>query len=159
MINPGNEVTNLGRKESKIIYGFLFCFVFCPLVLGGLFYYYFCPDVHYVSLIDGVIKHGIHAPKHLVVNPVIVFIRNYIIDMLWAISMASTIALILIGNRKVYWLVFVPVIIGLVLELLQKKGLITGTFDVIDILFELMGAIIVYILIKFSKEKDDEKNK
>lgn len=86
-----------------------------------------------LPLILGVIIYLINTPG---------IIRNHLCDFLWAYSLAFSLTYIELSNKETF---IITLSTGAVFELLQKVHLIKGTFDILDILVELLACIICYI--------------
>ena len=133
--------------------------VLCPLFLGAAFYYIFCPDVFFVTWIDtftGIYAHITDIP---VGNPVLGFIRSYLLDFVWAFAFAAMIYLLTYKEKKLRWLVLIiPVITGVIMEVLQLHGLISGTYDVFDIIIEIIGAILAFTIVLLRMGDNYEKD-
>ena len=80
--------------------------------------------------------------------------RNFLPDILWAYSLTFAVALVWLPEEKVILKVLVICIsfeIGV--ELSQKIGLISGTFDWLDIIFEVCATVLGALIIKAKKGK------
>lgn len=113
--------------------------VFLPILLGGLFYIFFAPDTYFAEFaaqnfgISGVIKADTEN------NQILTFIRNYGMDMLWSYSLASSVMWIT-GDKKISLIVSSFFSAGM--EFIQLSDSRLGTFDVLDIIFELCAVLI-----------------
>lgn len=125
----------------------LIIYVFMPIVLGTAFYYLFCPDVFFVIFIDGLFgMNGYHIYMSLN-NSLLRFLRYYLMDFLWAFALLSFILIVFNReNKKI--LVFLVIIFEVLLEMLQLKQGVLGTFDICDICIELLANILVIYLLK-----------
>lgn len=86
-----------------------------------------------LPLILGIIIYLINTPD---------IIRNHLCDFLWAYSLAFSLTYIELNNKETF---IITLSTGVVFELLQMMHLIKGTFDILDILVELLACIICYI--------------
>ena len=122
--------------------------VIIPLVIGAAVYYIMSPDVIFVRGVDGLLGLGVHVGVHDNNFMLIKFIRNYFLDMLWAYALVFALQYI-IGNKtaKSHTTLFVAFIFTAVIEMLQLTSLASGTFDVLDILVELIAEVIAVIII------------
>ncbi len=66
-------------------------------------------------------------------------IRNHLCDFLWAYSLANSLNYIGLDKRQTF---IITLLTGVVFEVLQLLHLIRGTFDILDILAELLACII-----------------
>ena len=127
--------------------------------MGGIFYYYFFPDALFVPFIDKLLKINGHNGRIVSQNGILAFLRNYVLDCLWAFSFYHFLFLMAVHNPKDKWIAFIiPVSVGSVLELLQKAGMITGTFDIWDIVVEAMGVLAAILVAKLYQEDIYEKD-
>lgn len=115
-------------------------FVALPLVIGGLAYYLFCPSVVFVKLIDSAINLNVHIPYEAEENIVLSLLRWYLLDFLWAFSFASAVYLIF-ENKRLSMVIslMIPIVFGVVFEILQYVGVVAGTFDICDIVAEALA--------------------
>lgn len=86
-----------------------------------------------LPLILGVIIYLIKSPG---------IIRNHLCDFLWAYSFAFSLTYIELNNKETF---IITLSTGVIFELLQMMHLIRGTFDILDILVELLACIICYV--------------
>lgn len=118
-----------------------------PLAFGGLFYCAFAPDVILVKWVSSHL--GSHTIRSNIVDtPVLLFMRNHLLDMLWSYSLVFAIQLIIGGKKKsVLSITVLVTLLGTTLELLQFTGVILGTSDVLDVVFEAVAAAIAGLII------------
>ena len=81
------------------------------------------------------------------------FIFNWGADFLWVVSF--TLALSSFVEKPITATVIVFGL-GLLFELFQLFGITTGTFDVFDIIAELLGAILVFVGVSLWDKKNNE---
>ncbi len=120
--------------------------VLIPLCIGAFVYYLCCPDVLFVKCLDRYTGIGFHFPQEVSRNVVLVFFRNYILDLLWAFSMTCMICIILWKSRFYRFAFSIPLITGILLEFFQKEHVLSGTFDYYDIMFEFVGVVIALVV-------------
>ena len=92
-----------------------------------------------------------------VTNPFLVFVSNWGADILWSYSLTFAVYLSVYAFRKRLILsVIISGLVGTILEFLQYTGFVHGTFDPLDICFEIMAAVIAAIVIirRGKNEKD-----
>ena len=89
------------------------------------------------------------------------FIRNYVPDILWAISF-YTLSTVFSKALSKYYIILTAlyvILVGIFFEYLQFTGVAMGTFDVFDILVYIISTIIASLTEKYYwREKNEEKN-
>lgn len=88
------------------------------------------------------------------------FIRNYFCDACWAFSFEC--CLFLIFNKSLKNLFASSIIascVGICLEFFQKTNLFSGTYDSLDIIFEIAAIILAEIILYFIWEANYEKKR
>ncbi len=121
--------------------------VVTPFISGCLFYYICCPDVTAVIMVDRVLwfSEGIHL-EIKDSNAMYMFVRSYLLDMVWAFSLQNCVYLIMSGEKKrviksiSYTLPFIFVV-----EFMQYCGIRRGTFDLNDIIMEVVAVIVALV--------------
>lgn len=126
--------------------------VTAPIIIGAVFYYIFGRDTVFVELIDNILGFSMHITS-TGNNFGIKMARCYLPDFLWAYALMSAVLLFWGYDKRIIALV---IIYETVLELLQLFSCVKGTFDVWDILIEILAGIIVIKLFRRSlkNEKD-----
>ncbi len=138
------------RKENIYIVCSWINLVIIPLLIAGVVYYLFFPDVIFVRYIDRFAGFDLHI--HLPYNHLLEIVRNYSFDVVWAVSLISASYLIYKDDISVQKITIVGVSFETVMECLQLIPWIPGTFDIVDIVVEIMASIIVLVcLIKGGK--------
>ena len=86
------------------------------------------------------------------------FFRNFAADYLWAYALAFSVAFVLAEekNQRILSLI-ICCFFTLLIEFGQKIGVIHGTFDIIDILIELVAISVALQRIKKYGGKNNEK--
>lgn len=130
-----------------------------PIFIGGIIYYVLSPNVIFVKAIDSMIGGGIHFDISITDNVILNFVRNYFLDMLWSYALVFAV-FYLTGNdtahlKKILLLVFA---FSAAMELLQLTTVAEGTFDVVDILAELLAEVFAVIIIKVTNKKEELKD-
>lgn len=116
---------------------YLFWNVFLPLLLGAVLYYIYCPQVMFVRGIDrmfGWENHRLISSMY----PLRGFVRNYLFDFLWAYAFASCVTVIT-DNRIIR--LAIPITALVLFESMQLIWPNFGTFDVWDIVVEILAVI------------------
>lgn len=129
--------------------------VMIPLMIGALLYYIMCPEVFFVKIIERYLDLNIHIEYRVEQNIVTKFFRNYFFDYIWAFALTNALNLIFESDTMAHLKsCFISVMVGIFLEVSQLIRVVYGTFDVLDILSEILGtvsAIIIIIVIRRKK--------
>ena len=126
--------------------------IIVPLVVGALIYYVLFPDIIFVKTIDELIGVSFHVPVKFS-NIFIRYLRYYLLDLLWAYSLMSLVSMMFKDSKAIYAISFVFII---AMEMIQMLPGIPGTFDVIDIVVEMIAGLIA---IRINKRRENyEKN-
>jgi hypothetical protein len=131
--------------ECKVLWGN----IIIPICLGAGIYYLISPDVIFVKQIDYFIGCSFHV-SITNVNPAIIrFIRNYLLDMLWGYALVFTVFYLLGNKAAVLWNAFIiSFLFSVVMEVLQITSIARGTFDLYDIMVELLAEIVAVFIIR-----------
>ena len=97
--------------------------IFLPLMIGGMIYYLNCNS------------YAISAP-----------IRNFAPDFLWFYSFTFSILILKQFTFLNKMILFIFLASPFAFELFQKSGLVSGTFDLYDIITYYTGGIIAFIM-------------
>lgn len=136
--------------------------ILIPLFLGTILYYLFCPNTFFVIYIDKLIGRGFHFNIDLN-NYVIKILRSYLFDFLWAYALMETIILLIRPQKVELFIYFIVVaLFEILMECIQMSDKVRGTFDVYDILLEIIVnvfVLLIYIVANttFVSKKDDKK--
>ncbi len=122
----------------------------------------------FVPLVYGYLAYLATTPKLPITAPVLSLLRNWdvsklsclmfwpahLCDVLWAFSFTFAVSATLKKNKFNYCISFVVVVFfGICFEVLQYFNVIPGTFDIYDILCEVIAVftatVLVYLLIKY----------
>lgn len=128
--------------------------VLAPLLMGALLYYVFSPDVIFVRCIDSFLgRKGIHINYIDYIDysgtVILRFVRNYLLDMIWAYTLVFAMSFILCNNAaEIMKMMIIIVCFTVVMEMLQCTNLVNGTFDILDIVVELLAEFIAVFIIK-----------
>lgn len=151
-MRKGEAIKN--RTIRLFIWNVLF-----PILLGGLFYYFFCPDVLFVMRLNKWFATRYYDSTPFLANNFVLFIRNYFLDYVWAYSLCCSICILNIeGGFALLKGIIVTGVLGAVLEILQLVGIAKGTYDVWDILIEIIGAFTGALIINKFRRKQHEKD-
>lgn len=138
----------------------VFIFILFPLFIGGILYYLFCPTVDFVKVLDNITHLNVHISVDTN-NLVVSYLRFYLFDFIWAFAFSSTVYLFFTNKRIKHLLsLLIPIVFGVIYEILQKNGVVNGTFDIGDIIAEIIAVVIsVYLNICYeTRRKRNEEN-
>ncbi len=114
--------------------------ILIPLIIGSLIYVFYSPDTYFVRVLNVFID-----TKQNVFTKIL---RNYFCDFCWAYSLAFVLSYIYKESLSIKISIIAPISVGTTLEFLQLFGIISGTFDLLDIFAELVACIICYLMLK-----------
>ncbi|MBQ4382328.1 MAG: hypothetical protein II794_06285 [Oscillospiraceae bacterium] len=124
--------------------------ILLPLAAGAAVYVFFRSDT-YIALVVRALLPGMENVGTL---PGTAFLRNYACDMLWAWALCFACS----------WVLDLPAAgalcaaaLGALMELLQLRGLMGGTFDLWDIILEALSAFCASLIIYLKRGKSNEK--
>lgn len=82
------------------------------------------------------------------------FIRNFACDMLWAYALTVALFLLIGTDRHGVNKTFtICVLFEVFMEYLQKIKVFSGTFDIVDIILEVVVSAAALLLIKFKRDE------
>ena len=127
------------------------------LLCGLIIYLFFRPNTYISQIIFKIIS---VKQINLVQNWVgIGLFKFYFADFLWAFSLSCFLYAIYLPNSKNAMLCsMIVLLVGLFYELMQHFKVISGTGDIVDVLFYLLAAVAVNI-INFLRRKRNEKQR
>lgn len=105
--------------------------IICSLLIGAIIYF--------LSGSDAYITFGLNDGVRVITNS---FVINYIPDFLWAVAFVLTLSFFLDNMLTAGILV---VLFGTIFEALQRYNIIKGTCDVLDIVVEAAGVIMMIL--------------
>ena len=125
-----------------------------PILAGSLLYYVTSPQVIFAQNIDRLLGVSLHVGTE---NTFVVNLRSYMPDMLWAYALVFSLMLVT-GNKPAY--VWIAGMFSTIMEVLQVTGCVKGTFDVMDIIVEIIAELMAVFIIKRHdmRRKSYEKN-
>lgn len=128
--------------------------IFIPLFIGAFFYVFMAPETYVSKFIQNVIDKDFLKPSFYS-SWIFRILRNHLCDILWAWSLSTA----LFSITELFSLSFaMAVFFESFMEILQKLGFVPGTFDILDIIFEMLTSFIaVYVM--YRKYYVKEKNK
>ena len=132
--------------------------IIIPLAIGGVIYYILCPEVYFVKIIDFYTGINMHVHFNIQKHMIIRMIRNYLLDYLWAFAFTNALFLTFKNDTNALPICcLVSIFVGLILEMTQLFGIVYGTFDILDLITEILAAISAIIIITI-RRKRNEKN-
>jgi hypothetical protein len=127
-------------------------FAVVSLLMGFIIYILFRPETYVTKWVVSVIgsEFSIYVPPAFDNN----FIKYYLPDYLWGLSLACGLHLIFLPKRKGSIAIALAVtFIGVLYEIMQYINLIIGTGDVLDVLLYLLAGFTAFLL-NFRKERN-----
>lgn len=121
--------------------------IVCPLFIGLSVYILFYENT-YLNLF-------FHINLHLTLNGFAgAFVKSWLCDILWSYSLLNAIYISMFALKK-RLLIACVFSVGLIvsLEMLQYFNFISGTFDILDIFFEITAAFFAVYIIKKGENK------
>ena len=124
--------------------------IIIPLIVGFMIYFIFRPNAYIIQPIYTLF--GIKARSVDGNNMFWKFVNNYACDILWSYSLTFVSIFLLRNMKRCIWIgVLVCVLFETMVESLQLIPAFPGTFDVFDMLAELittlLAALIIHIFI------------
>jgi len=143
----------------KEIMKHIILFVVLPILFGGLIYILTRQDS--LLMFDWFNKIGIgeNIASLRYENNLENYLQNWIIynSPAWIWTFSLTVLLGIIWNYRVdkesILILLIPIILGVVYEISQKKEIINGTFDSVDIICYIIGGFSGIILIRLLNHK------
>lgn len=123
--------------------------IFIPMFLGGMAYIFFRPDSYISNLFYSVftefkINHNyIDMMRSSIFGNVFI---NYFSDVCWAYALSYSVYYSL-NVKRVMPSCFICIIFCSIIEILQVNQIISGTFDIIDIIAEGIVCIVSHFII------------
>lgn len=131
---------------------FYFLNIGIPLVIG-LGIYLFCYRTTYINSVFTEVF-GFSLPYIYFDNAFHRFITSWACDMLWAYSLTFALYLCFRVFKKPLIITSVTSsLFAIIIELLQINDVINGTFDILDIISELVAISLAVIMIKFIEKQ------
>ena len=116
--------------------------VFLPLAIGLCVYLLFYNST-YINSILGI-------EFNFKINSILgIFIKSWLCDILWAYALTHSLYFVLGGfKHKIFISAIMSICFATVFELLQLFEKVRGTFDILDIIFQIAAVLLAVILIK-----------
>ena len=137
--------------------------VICPIILGGLIYISFRSMslrlfnwFEIAGLKTNIIS--IRSVLHPFKNNFMPWVYFSLPDGLWVYSFSSALLIIWKNNYKEakYWLI-IPLISVTLIEIAQGLKILSGTFDILDLVFTLIALILSIKIINYKFKQNDKK--
>lgn len=128
------------KKQELLFYLFN---IFIPIVIGVCIYCIYDSNVIFVKYINSNL-----IINNKETNIFITFLRNYFCDFCWCYSFAFALSFINHKSLDIIYTVIIPISFGICLEIFQLLNITNGTFDLLDIIVELLGCILCYMVLK-----------
>lgn len=143
---------------NKTVLFYVACTVLLPLLIGGILYYLFFPEVTFVKVLDSNMPFQYHIRGMFNNYALVQFLRFYLFDFIWAYSFANMLLIILSEIRiKILYTYIIVLGIGVLYEFSQFIGLLSGTFDFLDISAEGIGITIATLTTIYFRRDKNEK--
>ena len=129
------------------------------LVIGLIVYVCYRPDTYVSQAVYNLlgISPDIGGFVNWLPTWLLLFIRNYLADIIWAYALTFTICYILWNQKKSMFPIFgIVAVFEICIEVSQKVGIMSGTFDWYDIFLEICISALVMLVIK-TKYKEKQK--
>ena len=128
---------------------FLLANMIVPILTGAVIYYVTSPDVIFVRQLDTILGMRVHMYDISYHSTIVRFIRYYALDMLWGYALVFALYFILDNNTASLFKIFViAYVFSVIIEILQLISFVKGTFDVFDLVVELIAEIAAVFIIK-----------
>lgn len=136
---------------------FYWCNIISPILVGTVAYLLFRSDTYISQTLYRLFPWLKNCSlEYLEQFPWITALcRNFLPDILWAYALTYAVALLWLPERKISWqvlMICIPFEVGV--ELCQKVGFMSGTFDWLDIILEICATVLAALIIKAKKEKE-----
>lgn len=126
---------------------FLFLNVCVPLLIGLGVYLLFYTDTNINCFVNGVL--GISVPHICFDGFGYRILTCWACDVLWAYSLVFALfACLRVYKRPLVLCGIVASVFAVAIELLQRLSFVTGTFDVLDIVFEILAILFALVIVK-----------
>lgn len=98
--------------------------------------------IYFLSGSDAYITFGLNNGMRVISNS---FVINYIPDFLWAVAFVLTLSFFL---ENILTAGILVVLFGTIFEVFQRYNIVKGTCDVIDVIVEAVGVILMIMFVK-----------
>lgn len=116
--------------------------IFLPLTVGLCIYLLFYKGTYINSVLG--ISLDLQAKTFLGI-----ILKSWVCDFLWAYSLANALYFCLFAfEKKILISAILSIVFATAFELFQLFGIVVGTFDILDIIFQIVAVLIAVTLIK-----------
>ena len=140
------------KKKAFCIFNIIF-----PLLVGAVIYWFTSTDVIFVE----AVRSFWGMPRHTWISNtdggIFRIIRYYLSDILWAYALVFALYFSIANSAaRVKTAFVIAVVFSTVMEVIQLSPVIPGTFDMNDILVEVIAETIAVLIIK--KRYEEARN-
>ena len=137
--------------------------IFIPIILGTIIYFVFRPDTYISIYLRQLFYIAGWNPFSIIgLNyPAVIYLRNFGCDILWAYALVFAVHYFFDKTtRSLYLTAAICLGFDFFIELLQYINIISGTFDMMDVIVEAVATFVaVGILFKLCKEEKHDEEK
>lgn len=127
--------------KKRFVY-FLLCAV--SLVCGSILYIIFRPDSYVAIYVRNVVP-ILQTVFENINGTDVDFFKYYFPDFLWAFSFNCGLNVIFHEPKKAIINGIVVSLVGILWELAQKTGIVSGTGDIIDVLMYILAVVVLFL--------------
>lgn len=140
-----NHLEQVEHKINKVIV----LNMIVPIILGALIYYLMSPEVIFVKQIENFLEIKFRISDISMDNVFLRFVRNYFLDMLWGYALVFSLFLVNGNNTaELKRILVIAFVFSAIMEVLQITPFAKGTFDVYDVIVELLAEVMAVFIIK-----------
>lgn len=123
----------------------------CSLAFGGAVYLIYRENTYISNFAEMFIKLDIIRSFRPFANSV--FVNGYLCDYLWELSFTSALNYLFYKEEKRYIIYPFVLFCGIIWEIAQLKGFVSGVFDFADIIMYLIAVLTVVLINKILRRK------
>lgn len=128
---------------------FLFANITIPLFIGLVIYLFFYKSTYINTVFENIFEFSL--PYLYFNNSFHRFLTCWACDILWAYALTFSLFLCFKNFRKTILITSVlSILFAVSIEILQVIDVVNGTFDILDIIFEISAIFIAVIILKRS---------
>jgi len=133
----------MNTSKNKIL--ILYFLAIASIVVGFMLYLLFRENTYVSDIVEKYVD--LEYPRHCARAFESDFLKFYFPDFLWAMSLDCWIhTVIFCGRRSSIICSAIVGLFGILYEVLQYTRIVTGTFDIVDIIMYLSAALLVSVL-------------
>ncbi len=143
----GNALPDIAEQRSTKRF-LISALNICLPILAGLFIYlWYRPDTYLSGYVYRIIGRTVY-PSDSETSIILQFLRGYAADILWAYALMFSVSAILGTGKKQMWAAAgICLCLVTLMECLQLTDFVSGTFDLLDILFESASTGLAVLII------------